>query len=80
MADEDSHLSDSSVSADLRQVSFFLPNMFTDASFPHTIDNVGKHFEFGVLNTFSRYWNTKIFWFLATFEQLSLQKVTKSNF
>lgn len=44
--------------AGLRQVSFFFPNVFNVTCFSHTIDNVGKHFEFGVLDTFARYWNT----------------------
>ena len=33
-------------------------HMFNVTCFSHTIDNVGKQFEFGVLNTFSRYWNS----------------------
>ena len=44
--------------AALSQVSFFFPNIFNVTCFSHTIDNVGKHFEFGVLDTSSRYWNT----------------------
>lgn len=32
--------------------------MFNLTCFSHTTDNVGKHFEFGVLNTISWYWNT----------------------
>ena len=37
----------------LRQISFFFRYIFS-----HMIDDVGKHFEFGVLNTFCRYWTT----------------------
>ena len=44
--------------AALRQVSFFFSNVFNVTCFSDTIDNDGKHFEFGVLDTFSRYWNT----------------------
>ena len=44
--------------AGLRQVMFFFPNIFNVICFSHTIDNVGKHFEFSVLDTFSRCWNT----------------------
>ena len=44
--------------AGLRQVSFFFPNIFNVTSFSHTINNVGKHFEFRVLDIFARYWNT----------------------
>ena len=44
--------------AGLRQVMFFFPNIRNIICFSHTIDNVGKHFEFSVLDTFSRCWNT----------------------
>lgn len=44
--------------AGLRQVGFFFPQIFNVPCFSHTIDNVGKHFEFSVLDTFSRNWNT----------------------
>ena len=44
--------------AGLRQVMFFFPNILNVISFSHTIDNVGKHFKFSVLDTFSRSWNT----------------------
>ena len=44
--------------AGLRQVMFFFPNILNVICFSHTIDNVGKHFEFSVLDTFSRCWNT----------------------
>ena len=53
MADGDSHSTDSTVSTGLCQVSFFFPDMFNDTCASHTIDNVGKHIEFGVLHTFS---------------------------
>ena len=39
--------------AGLRQVMFFFPNILNVICFSHTIDNVGKHFEFSVLDTFS---------------------------
>ena len=44
--------------AGLRQVMFFFPNILNVICFSHTIDDVGKHFEFSVLDTFSRCWNT----------------------
>jgi hypothetical protein len=44
--------------AGLRQVGFYFPNIFNVTCFSHTIDNVGKHFEFSVLDKFSRNWNT----------------------
>ncbi|KAK3721851.1 hypothetical protein QZH41_002279 [Actinostola sp. cb2023] len=44
--------------AALRQIGFYFPNMFNVKCFSHTIDNAGKHFEFSVLDTFSRYWST----------------------
>ena len=44
--------------AGLRQVMFFFPNILNVICFSHTIDNVGKHFKFSVLDTFSRSWNT----------------------
>lgn len=45
--------------ARLRQISFFFPNMFNVICF--ISHNVGKHFQFGVLTTFSRYWHTMFF-------------------
>ena len=47
--------------AGLRQVMFFFPNILNVICVSHTIDNVGKHFEFSVLDTFSRCWNTMFF-------------------
>ena len=44
--------------AGLRQVMFFFPSIRNGICFSHTIDNVGKHFEFSVLDTFSRCRNT----------------------
>ena len=42
--------------AALRQLSFFYPNMMDIVCFSHTIDNVGNHFQFNVLDSFTRYW------------------------
>lgn len=42
--------------AALRQLSFFYPELFDVVCFSHTIDNVGNHFEFQVLDLFTRYW------------------------
>ena len=42
--------------AALQQVRFFFPQLLDVACFSHTIDNVGKQFEFHVLDTFAQYW------------------------
>ena len=42
--------------ASLRQLSFLYPNMMDIVCFSHTIDNVGDHFQFKVLDSFTRYW------------------------
>ena len=42
--------------AALQQVRFFFPQLLDVTCFSHTIDNVGKHFEFRVLDTFAQYW------------------------
>ena len=42
--------------AALRQVKFYFPQLLDVTCFSHTIDNVGKHFEFRVLDTFAHYW------------------------
>lgn len=42
--------------AALQQVRFFFPQLLDVTCFSHTIDNVGKHFEFCVLDTFAQYW------------------------
>ena len=44
--------------AGLHQVMFFFPNILSVICYSHIIDIVGKHFEFSVLDTFSRCWNT----------------------
>ena len=42
--------------AALEQVKFFFPQLLDITCFSHTIDNVGKHFEFRVLHRFSQLW------------------------
>ena len=42
--------------AALEQVKFFFPQLLEITCFSHTIDNVGKHFEFRVLERFSQLW------------------------
>ena len=42
--------------AALHQLSFFYPELLDIVCFSHTIDNVGNHFEFQVLDLFARYW------------------------
>ena len=56
--------------AALRQLSFFYSELLDIVCFSHTIDNVGNHFEFQVLDLFFRYWigmfshsyNTRLLW------------------
>ena len=42
--------------AALRQLMFFYPKLFDVVCFSYTIDNVGNHFEFKILDLFARYW------------------------
>ena len=42
--------------AALLQARFFFPQLLDVTCFSHTIDNVGRHFEFRVLDTFAQYW------------------------
>lgn len=42
--------------AALEQVKFFFPQLLDITCFSHTIDNIGKHFEFRVLDRFSQLW------------------------
>ena len=42
--------------AALRELMFFYPKLFDVVCFSHTIDNVGNHFEFKILDLFARYW------------------------
>ena len=42
--------------AALRQLKFFYSNLFDVVCFSHTIDNVGNHFEFRILDSFIQYW------------------------
>ena len=44
--------------AALRQLLFFYPKLFDVVCFSHTIDNVGSHFEFHILDSFARYWKS----------------------
>lgn len=40
----------------LRQLKFFYSNLFDVVCFSYTIDNVGNHFEFRILDSFTQYW------------------------
>ena len=40
----------------LRQLKFVYSNLFDVVCFSHTIDNVGNHFEFRILDSFTQYW------------------------
>ena len=42
--------------AALRQLKFFYADLFDVVCFSHTLDNVGSHFEFQVLDSFIRFW------------------------
>ena len=42
----------------LRQLLFFYPKLFDVVCFSHTIDNVGDHFEFHILDSFAHYWKS----------------------
>ena len=42
--------------ATIRQIQFYFPQAFSVTCFSHTIDNVGKHFEFRGLDKFIMYW------------------------
>ena len=42
--------------AALRQLMFFFPKLFDVVCFSHPIDNVGSHFQFGILDLFAQYW------------------------
>ena len=42
--------------AAIRQIQFYFPQAFSVTCFSHTIDNVGKYFEFRVLDKFIMYW------------------------
>ena len=38
------------------QLLFFYHNILDVVCFSHTIDNVGSHFDFSILNLFFQYW------------------------
>ena len=42
--------------AAIRQIQFYFPQAFSVTCFSHMIDNVGKHFEFRVLDKLIMYW------------------------
>ena len=42
--------------AALRQLKFFYSNLFDVVCFSHTIDNIGNHSEFRILDSFIQYW------------------------
>ena len=56
--------------AAIKQLLFFYPNIMDVVCFSHTIDNVGSHFEFQILDVFFQYWvslfahsfNAKLLW------------------
>ena len=64
---------------------FFFPDIRNVICSSHTIDNVGKHFEFSVLDTFSRCWNTifslslaaRLLWKMRTGTAMRLHSKTR---
>ena len=40
----------------MRQLKFFYADLLDAVCFSHTLDNVGSHFEFQVLDLFTRFW------------------------
>ncbi|CAB4024421.1 RNA-directed DNA polymerase from transposon BS [Paramuricea clavata] len=44
--------------AALNQVKFYFSNLFSITCFNHVIDNAGKKFQFRILDTFIRHWNS----------------------
>ena len=56
--------------AAIRQLLFFYPIILDVVCFSHTIDNVGSHFDFSILDLFFKYWvslfahsfNLKLLW------------------
>ena len=71
--------------AGLREVKFFFPNILNVTCFSHMIDNVGTHFAFSVLDTFSWCWNTmfsfspaaRLLWKTRTGTAMRLQSNTR---
>lgn len=71
--------------AALRQLKFFYPNLFDIVCFSHTIDNVGTHFEFGVLDSFTQYWislfshsyNARLLWKEKTGQAMRSHSATR---
>ena len=71
--------------AALRQLSFFYSELLDIVCFSHTIDNVGKHFEFQVLDLFFRYWigmfshsyNARLLWREKTGQSIQTYSETR---
>lgn len=71
--------------AAIRQLSFFYPNILDVVCFSHTIDNVGSHFEFRVLELFFRHWvslfahsyNAKLLWKERTGQSMRSYRETR---
>ena len=71
--------------AALRQQKFFYPNLMDIVCFSHTIDNVGDHFEFRILDSFTQYWislftqsyNARLLWKEKTDQSMHSHSATR---
>ena len=71
--------------AALQQLKFFYSNLFDVVCFSHTIDNVGNHFEFRILESFTQYWaslfthsfNARLLWKEKTGQAMRIHSDTR---
>ena len=71
--------------AALRQLKFFFPNLMDIVCFSHTIDNVGGHFEFRILDSFTQHWiglfahsyNARLLWRDKTGQSIRSHSATR---
>lgn len=71
--------------AALRQLKFFYAELLDVVCFSHTLDNVGSHFEFQVLDSFTRFWigffshsyNARLLWREKTGQSIRTHSETR---
>ena len=71
--------------AALNQLKFFYPNLMDIVCFSHTIDNVGAHFVFRILDSFTQYWvslfahsyNARLIWKEKTGQSMRSHSTTR---
>ena len=71
--------------AALRQLKFFFPNLMDIVCFSHTVDNVGGHFEFRILDVFTQHWiglfahsyNARLLWKEKTGQSMRSHSTTR---